>query len=45
MPETNTEVPKALEFMVDAALRYRPKPVSAAARTGKWPKYNPKETP
>jgi tRNA/tmRNA/rRNA uracil-C5-methylase (TrmA/RlmC/RlmD family) len=35
MPETTKEVPKALESMVDLALRYRPKPVSAVAKRRK----------
>ncbi len=35
MPEANTEVPKALEAMVDMVLRYRPKPTSAAQKKRK----------
>ena len=35
MPETTTEVPKVLEAMVDMALRYRPKPTSAAQKKRK----------
>ena len=35
MPESTTEVPKALEAMVDMVLHYKPKPVSAAAKKRK----------
>jgi hypothetical protein len=35
MPETTTEVPKALEAMVDMVLRYKPKPISKASKRRK----------
>ena len=35
MPETTTEVPKALEAMVDMVLRYKPKSVSSAQKKRK----------
>ena len=35
MPETTKEVPKALDAMVDAVLRFRPKPTSAAGKKRK----------
>jgi hypothetical protein len=35
MPETTKEVPKELAAVVDAVLRYRPKPTSAAGKKRK----------